>query len=52
MQRILNDPAVVQKFFAAGAQARGMSPEAFSAYLTKEESTWIPIIKAANITAK
>lgn len=29
-----------------------MSPEAFTSYLMKEEATWIPIIKAAGITAK
>jgi tripartite-type tricarboxylate transporter receptor subunit TctC len=29
-----------------------MAPDEFSAYLKKEEGTWIPIIKAAGITAK
>ncbi len=49
MQKILRDPAIVQKFYAAGGLARAMSPEEFSAYLAKEEATWMPIIKAANI---
>ncbi len=51
LRKVLQDPAIVQKFYAAGAEARGMTPDAFAAYLKKEESTWIPIIKAANITA-
>lgn len=52
LRKILEDPAVVAKFYAAGAQARWMSPQDFTAYLQKEESTWIPIIKAANIRAE
>jgi tripartite-type tricarboxylate transporter receptor subunit TctC len=52
LRKVLQDPAIVQKFFAGGAEARGMSPGDFAAYLAKEESTWIPIIKAANIKAE
>jgi tripartite-type tricarboxylate transporter receptor subunit TctC len=52
MQKILRDPAIVQKFYAAGGLARPMSPEEFSAYLAKEEATWMPIIKSANIRAQ
>jgi tripartite-type tricarboxylate transporter receptor subunit TctC len=29
-----------------------MTPEEFSAYLAKEEATWMPIIKAGNIRAQ
>ncbi len=52
MQKILRDPAIVQKFYAAGAVTRPMSPDEFSAYLAKEENTWMPIIKAANIRSQ
>jgi tripartite-type tricarboxylate transporter receptor subunit TctC len=52
MQKILRDPAIVQKFFAAGGVARSMSPEEFSTYLAKEEATWMPIIKSGNIRAQ
>lgn len=51
MQEVLKDPAVVAKFYAAGADTRWMSPQDFTGYLQKEEDTWLPIIKAANITA-
>ena len=30
----------------------GTSPQDFTEYLQKEESTWLPIIKAANIKAE
>ncbi|MCW5632922.1 MAG: tripartite tricarboxylate transporter substrate binding protein [Rubrivivax sp.] len=49
VRQALADPAVVAKFFASGSEARWLSPEDFSAYLQKEESTWLPIIKALDI---
>ncbi len=52
LRKVLQDPAVVQKFYAGGSEARGMSPAEFAAYLTREESTWLPIIKAAGIKAE
>ena len=52
LQKILRDPAVVQKFYATGGLAQPMSPEEFRAYLAKEEATWMPIIKSANIRAQ
>lgn len=51
-RKVLEDPAVVQRMFGAGSEARWMAPSDFSAYLEKEESTWLPIIKAANIKAE
>ena len=51
LRDVLQDPAVVARFFAAGAEARWLSPADFSTYLAREESTWLPIIKAANIKA-
>ncbi len=52
LANVLRDPAVIARFEALGAQARGMTPEAFGAYLKKEYDTWVPIIKRANINAK
>lgn len=51
LRKVLQDPAVVQKFYAGGSEARAMSPVEFAAYLSREEATWIPIIKAAGIKA-
>jgi tripartite-type tricarboxylate transporter receptor subunit TctC len=52
MRKVLQDPAIVQKFYAGGSEARGMTPQDFAAYLQREEATWLPIIKAANIRAE
>jgi tripartite-type tricarboxylate transporter receptor subunit TctC len=52
MRKVLDQTEVKAKFFAAGAEARWMSPQDFSSFLAKEESTWMPIIKSANITAE
>ncbi|MEO7338350.1 MAG: tripartite tricarboxylate transporter substrate-binding protein, partial [Caldimonas sp.] len=49
--KILAEPAIVQKFYAAGSEARAMKPAEFAAWLRKEESTWLPVIKSSNITA-
>jgi tripartite-type tricarboxylate transporter receptor subunit TctC len=52
MTRILNDPQVIAKFQALGAETRPMTAEAFTRYLEKEDATWIPIIRKANIKAQ
>lgn len=51
LARILQDPAVVAKFAALGAEARATTPAEFTAYLKAEDSKWIPVIKRAHITA-
>lgn len=51
MHTILAKPDVVKRFYDVGATAEWMSPQDFSRYLAKEEATWMPIIKAANIKA-
>jgi tripartite-type tricarboxylate transporter receptor subunit TctC len=51
LKGVLESKAVTDRFFQAGAEAHWMSPQQFSAYLQKEESTWIPIIKSAGIKA-
>jgi tripartite-type tricarboxylate transporter receptor subunit TctC len=52
LRKVLSEPGITSRFYTAGAEARWMSPQEFSAYLAKEEATWIPIIKKANIRAE
>lgn len=51
LKSVLAEKSVQDRFYQAGAQAHWMSPHDFTAYLQKEEDTWIPIIKAAHIKA-
>jgi tripartite-type tricarboxylate transporter receptor subunit TctC len=51
MAEILKDPAVVDKFDKVGAEVLVMSPEDFTAYLTREDAKWLPIVRKANIKA-
>ena len=50
--KALADKSVIEKFHALGAEARGNTPEQFSAYLKNEYEKWTPVIKKAGITAK
>ncbi|MEZ5662875.1 MAG: tripartite tricarboxylate transporter substrate binding protein [Burkholderiaceae bacterium] len=52
LRTILGKPEVVQRFQDGGTEASWLSPQDFSSYLAREEATWIPIIKAANIKAQ
>ncbi len=52
LKTVLETKAIQDRFFQAGAEATWMSTQQFSTYLQKEEDTWLPIIKAANITAQ
>ena len=49
VRAILKDKAVVDKFDALGAEARGSTPDEFNAYLRKEYDTWAPVIKDSGI---
>jgi len=51
MAAVLKDPSVVEKFNKIGADAVAMSPADFTAYLTREDAKWIPIVRKANIRA-
>ena len=51
LKTALADPVVVQRFYAAGAQTAWLSPQDFTSYLAREEATWMPIIRSANIKA-
>jgi tripartite-type tricarboxylate transporter receptor subunit TctC len=46
---VLADPGVKVKLKGLGAEARAMTREAFTSYLEKEDTTWIPVIHAGNI---
>jgi len=52
VRKVLQDKEIIKKFDALGAEARGSTPEEFAAYLKKEDATWVPVIKRANITAQ
>ena len=51
MAAVLKDPSVVEKFNKIGAEAVAMSPADFTAYLTREDAKWIPVVRKANIKA-
>lgn len=45
------EKAIIEKFDAMGAEARGSTPEELGAFLKSEYERWTPIIKKANIKA-
>ncbi len=51
MAAVLKEPSVVEKFNKIGAEAVAMSPADFTAYLTREDAKWIPVVRKANIKA-
>jgi tripartite-type tricarboxylate transporter receptor subunit TctC len=51
LAKVLVDPAVIGRFDKLGAEARSMTPTAFSAYLRKQYDTWAPVIRKINIQA-
>lgn len=52
MGKILADPGVKAKFQALGAETVPMTVEAFTKYLEKEDATWIPVIRKANVKSQ
>jgi tripartite-type tricarboxylate transporter receptor subunit TctC len=50
--KVLADPTVKARFVSLGAQSAPMSREAFLAYLEKEDTTWIPVIRALGIKSE
>jgi len=51
MTAVLKDPSVVEKFNKIGAEAVAMTPVEFTAYLSREDAKWIPVVRKANIKA-
>ena len=51
LAEILKDPAIVEKFYALGAEAVAMTPADFTSYLEREDAKWIPVVRKANIKA-
>jgi tripartite-type tricarboxylate transporter receptor subunit TctC len=39
----------VDKFDKLGAEAVAMTPAEFTAYLTREDGKWMPVVRKANI---
>ena len=50
--RILQSPAVKAKFFNAGSDSIGSSPQQFAATIESEMAKWGKVIKDANIRAQ
>lgn len=52
VRRVLNRPDVKEKFFNAGAETVGSSPEEFAAMLKSETAKWAKVIKNAGISVE
>jgi tripartite-type tricarboxylate transporter receptor subunit TctC len=50
--QILREPDVKQKFDLLGAEAVAMTPDELRKYLEAEDTTWIPVVRKANIKAE
>lgn len=51
LSKVAADKEVIARFDKLGADARTMSPPAFTAYLRKQYDTWAPVIRKINIQA-
>jgi tripartite-type tricarboxylate transporter receptor subunit TctC len=47
----MNDPAVKERIYQGGAEARPTTPEEFAAFIQRETDKWAGIIKAAGLKA-
>lgn len=52
LRTILQDADVKARFASLGADTVPMSPEEFTKYLEKEDATWLPVIRKANIKSQ
>lgn len=50
--KVLADPAIKTRFTALGAEPAPMSLADFRAYLEKEDSTWVPLIRKLGIKSE
>jgi tripartite-type tricarboxylate transporter receptor subunit TctC len=50
VQRIMNDPAMVEKLQAMGAKPIGNTPEEFTQFIAAERVKWEQVIKDANVS--
>jgi tripartite-type tricarboxylate transporter receptor subunit TctC len=44
--KVVHDPEVARQIAELGAEPAAMSPEEFRAYLEKEDTVWLPIVRA------
>ena len=49
MREALRKPEVISKLATLGSEARGSTPEEFTAFLTEETAKWADVMKQANI---
>jgi tripartite-type tricarboxylate transporter receptor subunit TctC len=49
VREALRKPEVISKLAALGSEARGSTPEEFTAFLTEEAAKWADVMKQANI---
>ena len=49
MEKVLKDPAVVERFAGMGGDAKFSTPDGLQQALTKQSETWTPVIQKANI---
>ncbi len=50
MKTVLQDPTVIRRFDELGTEARFTTPEAFFEHsMRRRPSTWIPVIRKANL---
>jgi tripartite-type tricarboxylate transporter receptor subunit TctC len=50
VQRIMKDPAMVEKLQAMGAKPIGNTPEEFAEFIAAERAKWAQVIKDANVS--
>ena len=50
VQRIMKDPAMVEKLQAMGAKPIGNTPEEFAQFIAAERAKWAQVIKDANVS--
>ena len=50
IQEIFNTPAVVRQLDLQGIEPWVVTGSAFGELIRKETATWVPVIKAANVT--
>jgi tripartite-type tricarboxylate transporter receptor subunit TctC len=50
--KVLKEPELIAKYNALGSEVVTMSGETFTAYLSKEDAKWIPVVRKANIKAE
>src|SRR5262249_59632112 len=48
LKNAMQDPQVKEQITRLGAEPEAMSPQELRAYLEKEETVWLPVVRSAN----